>query len=106
LVEVAEGAEDEGVIVSGLVCAEDEDVVSELVIVVAPLVTLVIVVPPLSLVAGVEEALAAVDVNSLEPELVADALEAAADVEIERILVVVGAEVAVRVVLPETHNSL
>jgi len=96
LVDVGEGEE--------LAPAEDEDVVAPGLLVVPPLGPLVRVVPPLPLVAGVEEAPAAVDVTSLEPELVADAPEAVADTLIERVLFPVGAEVAERVVLPVTHN--
>jgi len=110
LVEVAEGAElgcaEDGDVVTGLpvVCAELEDavIVSEPKIIVfpVPIIVIPLVVFPAPLivvpvVAGVEEVPAAVD-----------APEAAADVEIERILVVVGAEVGVRVALPEAHNSL
>jgi len=105
VVEVlAEGAElvfvEDVDVVPALVFAEDEDVVVPELVVVVTLV-LVVVVPALSLVAGVEEAPAAVDVTSLEPELAPDA----ADVRvIERILVPVGGEVTVRVTLPELHN--
>ena len=66
----------------------------------ATIVTLpamIVVGPPSSLVSVVEEAAAALEP---EPELTAVDPESSADEGIERILVVVGAEVGVRVVLP------